>query len=56
MGEDKGMLKEVSFLYFIGTDKLVTLIDCDKFYIHNLMPMEITKKFYTNKYTLKYYK
>lgn len=55
MGEDKGMLKEVSFLYFIGIDKLVTLVDCDKFYIHNLIPIEIPKKIYINKYTHKYY-
>lgn len=56
MGEDKGMLKEVSFLYFIGIDKLVTLVDYDKFYIHNLIPIEIPKKIYINKYTHKYYK
>lgn len=45
MGGDKGTLKEVSFLYFIGIDKLVTLMDCDKLYIHNLILIEITKKF-----------
>lgn len=45
------MQREVRFLHFTGTGKMITLVDCEKLCVVNVIPRATTKNF--QRYKLK---
>lgn len=47
----RGRYREVRFLHFTQSGKMLTQLDCDTLCVYNITPTATTKKSCTNRYT-----